>query len=137
MGLTFFLQPDEHSAVLDYISDSEHKVQLGPSHVLISETVEDVVTQCVASLPREHKILVQNRLMISSPRANVTSDIPGGGSGCDWLSDVLVVVQRTFIHLSIPSSLRSMPSGGQRTSSSTDANPRASNNPRSAACKRW
>jgi len=58
-GAYLFVQPDELSAVLDYIS--EHKVQLGPSHVLVSEAVEDAVTQCVASLPRKHKILVQNR----------------------------------------------------------------------------
>jgi len=133
-GAYIFVQPDEHSAVLEYISEQE--VQLGPSHVLVSEAVEDVVTQCVASLPRKHKLLVKNRLMISSARANASSDIPGGGSGCAELSDVPVVLQRTFIHFPIPSSLRSTPSGGPRTSSTTDANPRAGNNPRSSACKR-
>jgi len=60
---------------------------------------------------------------------------PAESSGDNRRADInldLYLVKRTFIHIPIPSSLWSGPTSGQKTASTTDADPRFGQNPRVA-----
>lgn len=74
-------------------------------------------------LPRKHKVSVESRQ---------PSTLPAKQSDLAEQEDRFPIkIERTFIHVKIPSSLRTEPSEGPRTASSTDADARALPNPRS------
>lgn len=110
-----------HAAVQDHIQ--EEGLALGPADVLVSEELEGAVTGAVCCLPRKHKVSVESRQ---------PSTLPAKQSDLAEQEDRFPIkIERTFIHVKIPSSLRTEPSEGPRTVSSTDADARALPNPRS------
>ncbi|CAE7836356.1 unnamed protein product [Symbiodinium sp. CCMP2592] len=120
-GAYIFVPVDMHAAVQDQIE--EEGLILGPADVLVSEELEGAVTGAICCLPRKHKVNVESRQ---------ASTLPAQQSDLTAQEDPFPIkIERTFIHVKIPSSLRTEPSEGPRTASSTDADARALPNPRS------
>lgn len=130
-GAYAFVPQDLIDTVHTYVE--EESIQLGPGHVLVVQELEDEVMQIVHKLPRKYQVSVESyetltlekREPVHAEEDEVNEmDVPHG------LHNV-ILVQRSFIHILLPSSLRSEPSGRPRTVSSSDAAPRAPQNPRS------
>jgi len=92
---------------------------LHPNHIIVTEALEPVVHQVLRQLRgREHVHLKDSRpLPIAFPDSAAKSGYR-------------IEVTRTFIHVTLPSSMRSESQTGVRTVSTTDADPKKGGNPR-------
>lgn len=153
-GAKIFVKPAYYEAVIKALEGKELK----PWLVIVAAEFEQAVGQAVASLPSRMQVRQKKRSMVAvavsdrhcehcgkdCPRFKCThcSSTWYCSQDCqrrDWKfhkaagGDLLpVVVKRTFLHLDVPSSLRSEPSTGPKTQSTSDANPRVKVNPRKA-----
>lgn len=98
---------------------------LHPNHIIVTEALEPVVHQVLRQLRgREHVHLKDTR------------PVPLAFPDTVAKSEYRIEVTRTFIHVILPSSMRSESQAGVRTVSSTDANPKKGGNPRRSRRRR-
>lgn len=136
-GAHLFVLPDLVPIALAAIS--QQGLTLNRRHVIVDQESEAQVMRAVKSLPSRAQVRRKNREAVQLPPPDPQSE------GCvdvseaddveavifdkrDWIK--LIVVKRTFIHVPIPASIYSGPSGGPKTVSTSDANPRVAWQPR-------
>jgi len=122
-GAYIFVKGNQYQAVVAWLTSEG--VHLGPAHVVVSTESEAIVIDVVNSIPRSHKICEQRRLEVALGSQGCSPSEAGNGS-----DQLAITITRTFIHVMVPSSLRSMPTDGQKTVSTTDACERRGLNPR-------
>ena len=128
-GAYVFVPAGLYLTVQEHIS--EEGLSLGPADVLVSEALESVVRDAIRCLPRRLKISVE------SSRSSTLEAKEVGVIEMSEQEDLFPIkIERTFIHVKVPSSLRTEPSDGPRTASSTDADPRSLPNPRTCVKSR-
>jgi hypothetical protein len=92
---------------------------LHPNHIIVTETLEPVVHQVLRQLRgREHVHLKDSRPLLLEFPATAAKSV------------YRIEVTRTFIHVVLPSSMRSESQTGVRTVSTTDVDPKNGGNPR-------
>jgi len=97
------------------------------SDLIVSLCYEDAVMRAIYSLPRKYKLCIRHHEVLeipAIPEIGTTDEEPNE-------VDIHVEIKCTFIHIPIPSSLRTVPSDGPRTASTTDAQ-QCGRNPRRA-----
>jgi len=94
------------------------------SHVFVEPELEDVVIGLVRALPRLHSVNHRSSAKVPIGAAQAVSEL-----------DAEVRVERTFISIVVPSSLRSAGGIGPRTASTTDTTIRKGRNHRRASHK--
>jgi len=154
-GAKIFVHPEHYEPVLAAIKSAE--LVLKPFHVIVSDDFEDLVTAATSSLPSRAQVRekasfsvhcppVCEACMAQNPRFKCSQC--GKAMYCSracqknhWQThvglcetdDALSIVKTTFIHVDLPSSLRSAPSSRAKTASTSDANPRIKTKPRYSA----
>jgi len=152
-GAKVFVNPDHFHALMDALDTEDY--DLKPRHVLVSDDFEEEVIAAVAGLRSSDRVKQKQRTTVAgmaeasgvlkipeqdsqapaNTRSGVsqenaeTSEGRSGGNHSASMRGDLYVVKRTFIHIK-NSSLWSGPTSGQKTASTTDANPRSGQNPR-------
>lgn len=92
-GAKIFVRPEQYESVIATIEDMDLK----PRHIVVSQHLDNLVSGIISKIKRT-----------TIKRRRITTTRPSLGS---WKSvQVNVEVRRTFIHLTIPSSLPSGPS---------------------------
>lgn len=157
-GACVFVAPDEFESVREEIENRDLK----PFHVVVSREYEQAVMDAVASLPSKAQVREKQRTTsaIAATCATCQAEKPRftcqrchGAWYCsrkcqqqDWRrhkavcsapevdleGEFPIVVKRTFLEVTVRNSLRSSPSSGTRTKSTTDADPRKGVRPRRA-----
>lgn len=156
-GAKIFVPAEFYEAVVVSLQGLEG-VYLKPWHVIVSEDFETAVVAAAASLPSREQVRMKNNITVECPPICEQCAAPTPRFSCSrcgvaryctrecqkmhWqlhskacMSDEagsLTLVSKTFIHVHLPSSLRSGPSSCQKTASTSDANPRVLRNPRKA-----
>lgn len=145
-GAKIFVSPDQFQPVMQTLS--AECWELKPRHIIVNDDFEEAVVQTVNSLRSSDRIKQKTRAVLelgkdldhaqASTEPSVDFDestgegaataCPQRSVGAD-LEAVPFIVKRTFIHIPVQSSLWSDP-GGQKTASTTDADPRCGPNPR-------
>mmetsp|Transcript_38022 Transcript_38022/g.75384 ORF Transcript_38022/g.75384 Transcript_38022/m.75384 type:complete len:138 (+) Transcript_38022:815-1228(+) len=116
-GAKAFVHPEQYDAAL---KEAEFKYRLIAQHVLASLDYEPVVQSVIRAIPANRKIGVPRR----------KSAIPLGCASEAASLGINFKIERTFIHVKIPSSLRSSSSGQACVASSTEVH--IGKNPRRA-----
>jgi len=116
-GAYVFVPSYLHGAVKEHISNEG--TELGPNYVVVTAEWEQRIMRVVHSMPRKYKVSVKGR---------EESQLHHVSKG----TRINIIVSRTFLEVKIASSLFSGPSGGPRTASTTEADPRKGQNPRGA-----
>jgi hypothetical protein len=121
----------------DIIQAKSAEMKLGPADVILTEDMETYVLDVVkSSLKRSLKISVKHRMPFKvDSKKDEDDEVNGCATDQDLKSDHNPSYQdcdvprlhifKTFIHVPVPSSLVSAPSGGPRTASTSDFNPRS------------
>lgn len=130
-GAKVFVSPDLFEAVAEAVRDKDLK----PWHVIVSDEFLALVEETVAALRSRDQVREKSRKSLEVPAvchtcdASVQHDSQYGLVNID--ADIPFLISRTFIHIKVPSSLRSVPNSKQ-TASTTDADARKGPNPRKA-----
>lgn len=156
-GAKIFVQPDHHDAVLAAVHSSID-FDLKPWHVIACTQCAQLVQDIVRSLPSRQQVREKRSLLLACPPICDQCGSPDPRFACSnchrdrycsrecqrtaWQSHsrdcvvdeggTLSITSRTFIEVDAPSSLRSRPSLGPKTVSTSQANPRVMRNPRKA-----
>jgi len=156
-GAKIFVPAEFYEAVVMAVENVED-LRLTPGHVIVSEEFEEAALAAVASLRSREQVRRKRDFAVdclpvceqcgaSKPRfecsrCHVARYCSRGCQTMHWQvhrkscnSDevgILSVVSNTFIHVDLPSSLRSGPSSCPKTASTSAANPRVLRNPRKA-----
>lgn len=117
-GAYVFVTPDAYATVCAHFDGNN--IHLRSGDVVVSPSLEASVMRAVLSLPRRHKISLETRSRVSEP---IGASSAGDGP--------VYLVKRTFVHVMVPSSMRTEGSGGPRTVSDTQASLQEGSNPRS------
>lgn len=152
-GAKVFVNPDHFQALMDALDTEGY--DLKPRHVLTSDDFEEEVIAAVAGLRSSDRVKQKQRTTVAgmaeasdvfetpeqdaqapanmrtgvSKESAETSEGRSDGNHPASMRGDLYVVKRTFIHIK-NSSLWSGPTSGQKTASTTDADPRSGQNPR-------
>jgi len=116
--------PDVHSVIRAQVSDQG----LRGSSVITTEELEDSIFADIRSLPRRHMIGQQHRQTIAMDVPSTWEDlaqemeeqeaeVQQKDQSSEGMVPISLEYRRTFIHVQVPSSLFSAPSGGPRTES--------------------
>jgi len=120
-GAKMMVQPQQYAALIETISWS--RLSLAPRHVFLDPSIEHVVINVLEAvsqtLPKKQKFYIQSTLNVPLDLAVQALKKESG-----------VLVRRTFVEISIPSSMYSASSSGPCTLSTTDADSRKGANPR-------
>jgi len=157
-GAKVFVLPEQFDSVLSAIDS----LDLKPWHVVVSEEFEKAVDQAVKRLPSQAQVREKQRTHVPSgpcascgmvtprftcQRCNLVRYCSRGCQQQNWRdhkklciasqenvddSGFPVVLKRTFLEVPVQSSLRSSQVSGDKTKSTTDADPRKGMNPRKA-----
>jgi len=156
-GAKIFVPAEFYEAVVVAVNALEG-LHLKPWHVIVSEDLEEAVLAAATSLPSREQVRLKQNLTVECPpiceqcaaaRPRFSCSRCGIAQYCTqdcqrmhWqlhskvcISDEAgspYVVNKTFVHVDVPGSLRSGPSSGQKTVSTSAANPRVLRNPRNA-----
>lgn len=150
------MHPGHFEAVLAAVKRAE--VVLKPWHVIVSEDYEDLVMAAVSALPSREQVKKKASHPIMCPAVCGNCLAPNPRFACSSCRDVRYcsracqrnhfqvharecqcsneecsIVKSTFIHVEIPSSIRSAPSSRAKTVSTSDANARIKVHPRRVA----
>jgi len=104
-GANIFVQPEHYKSVVAALKGR----QLKPRHVIIAKEFEHSLNEALRDIGK-------------GVRAKSVGTLP----------PAFTVIKRTFLHVPVPSSLRSEPNSDPVTVSTTDANPRTPTHPRRA-----
>merc|ERR1712129_539363 len=155
-GAKIFVPAEFYEAVVVAVQGLED-LRLKPWHVVVSEEFEEAVIAAAASLPSREQVRMKHNLAVECPPICEQCAAPKPRFSCSrcgvarycsqecqkmhWqlhskvcMSDEAgspSVVSKTFVHVDLPTSLRSGPSS-RKTASTIDANPRVMRNPRKA-----
>jgi len=150
-GAKVFVKPEHFESVVDEVIDRELK----PYHIVASDDFMILVDTAIKTLPSKSQVRVKSeeqlpaceRCETCGAKAGLRCSRCGFAFYCSqmcqqqhwrWhkracsIADMPIVVERTFIQVKIKSSLRSVPSSGDKTASTTDADKRKGSNPRKA-----
>lgn len=143
-GAKIFVRPEHYDPVVEQLRVDNW--DLKKYHVVVSEEHEATVMRAVASLPSKEQIRRKDRVALAVPNSpsqeaagsanddagveSLESDDGGSAPVVEALDSEgdedpsmgslpVVLVQRTFIHVPLPSSIYSGPSSGQKTASTT------------------
>jgi len=155
-GAKIFVKPEHFEMVLAAVRRAE--VVLKPWHVIVSIDFEDSVVATVSSLASREQVKQKVTYPVLCPPVcdNCLAQNPRyaclecgeaqycshecqkkhfhiHSRQCQSDNEALSIVKSTFIHVEIPSSLRSAPSSRAKTVSTSDANARVRVSPRRAA----
>lgn len=118
-GAKAFVRPEQFEPMCEAIRLAGW--DLKPRHVFVSMELEDVLLCAVKKVPRQEKV---------RRKRAVAAKVPLGFASAIVENELPADVVRTFIHIKTPNSLRSEPTTGPVTKSTTDAkdgrNPRKS-----------
>lgn len=117
-GAKAFVKPENYQAVMKAIYLGGWK--LYTEHVVVDPDLDALVVDIVKRMPKKEKVYPRSRSVIPTGLA--------GMAACD--DGCRITVTRTFIHISVPSSMCSTQSDGPKTATTTDADDRKSKNPR-------
>jgi len=112
-----FVPPELYEVTLEAVR--LQGIQLKPRHVIVHSDLEELVIDAVRGCKGREKVRCKDRRLVPLNAAGETLQL-----------DHPVVVCRTFLHVKMPSDLRSLPSAGPVTVSTGDAH--GSINPRAA-----
>lgn len=150
-GAKVFVKPEHFESVVEEVMDRELK----PYHIVASDDFVTVVDTAIKTLRSKSQVRVKSeeqlpacvRCETCGAKAGLRCSRCGLASYCSqtcqqqhwrWhrractIAEMPIIVERTFIHVKIKSSLRSAPSSGDKTASTTDADKRKGSNPRKA-----
>lgn len=137
------MHPEQAEAVLEVVLSNGWDLKAW--HVVVSSDIEDAVVKAVNNLRSNDRVKQKRRELISQAAPTVPSTACAGpqaeehqqGKDTDTAEEEFfpVLAKRTFIQVPVPSSLWSGPTSGQKTKSTTDANPRMVDNPRQHCSK--
>lgn len=161
-GAKIFVKPEQYESVIDALEGSAEGWPLKPWHVVVSEEFEGAVDKAVKSLPSKAQVREKQRSVVPSgpcaacgktdprfacQRCHLARYCSKACQQQNWRehkklcmpaqedvddSGMPVVLKRTFLEVPLKTSLRSSPTTGDRTKSTTDADPRKGRNPRKA-----
>jgi len=120
-GAYVFVRPENYQPTMEAIRLQGRK--LYPNNIIADVELEKVVKDVVRSLPGRDKVYTKRGVEV----------IPLAFPSAVASSNYRVSVRRTFIDISVPSSLCSAQASGQRTASTTDAEHSKGANPRTKA----
>jgi len=118
-GAKVFEPPQLRPAVIEAIRLGG--LQLTRVHVVVSPDLEDTVRHLIDAIPKKEKVY---------PRGSGPTRVPLGFAGAVARGDAPTLVSRTFIQVSLPSSMHSGSDSCMWTASTGDADNRKPDNPR-------
>jgi len=127
-GAYLFVAPDLYSFIIEHLG--AHAICLRHSDVIASLCYEDAVMRTIYDMPRKYKLRIRHRELLEVPTAPESAAADEEPNE----DDIQVEIKCTFIHIPIPSSLRTEPSDGPRTASTTDVH-QGGQNPRRAVAR--
>jgi len=122
-GAKMFVPPELCEVTLEAVR--LQGIQLKPRHVLVHADLEDLVMNAVSASKGHASSRCKGREKV---RCKARKVVPLGTAEASLQMEHSLVVRRTFLHVKIPSELRSTPTSGPVTVSTSDAH--GARNPR-------
>jgi len=131
-GAHIFVRPEDFCKAMDAIDREGWTLQR--RHVVVANEFEDLVMEVVKKIPSRQQVRLKSRTAATLCPANEEPNAEKASENAQESFELFLqfCVKRTFIHVPCGSSIYSGPSGGPRTTSTSDANPRVLVHPRKA-----